>query len=98
MNQQLMEIYNALKQHDTNLSQRRFSTEYLDRSEAYLFSNNYYGRDVSKNAAVTLYNNLKSMADTWGTLYSETRRERYRQNHTLYEGLAAKAQQLVFAE
>ena len=98
MNEQLMDIYIQLKQHDSKLSQRRFSTEYLERSEAYLFSNNYYGRNVSKSAAVALYNNLKSIADTWATLYTETRRERYRANYTLYEALAAQAQQLVFAE
>ena len=98
MNQQLMEIYTQLKQHDTKLSQRRFSTEYLERSEAYLFSNNYYGRAVSKNAVIALYNNLKSIADTWAALYAETRRERYRLNHALYQGLAIQAQQLVFAE
>lgn len=97
MNEQLMDIYTQLKQHDSNLSQRRFSTEYLERSEAYLFSNNYYGRTVSKNAVIALYNNLKSIADTWATLYAETRRERYRANCALYEGLAAQAQQLVFA-
>lgn len=97
MNEQLMDIYTQLKQHDSKLSQRRFSTEYLERSEAYLFSNNYYGREVSKNAVIALYNNLKSIADTWATLYAETRRERYRRNHALYEGLAAQAQQLVFA-
>ena len=97
MNEQLMDIYTQLKRHDSNLSQRRFSTEYLERSEAYLFSNNYYGRDVSKDAVIALYKNLNTLADTWATLYAETRCERYRCNHALYEGLAAQAQQLVFA-
>jgi hypothetical protein len=98
MNPQLAEIYNTLKRRDRTLSQRRFSKEYLERSEAYLFSNNYYGRDVSKGAAVALYNNLRSTADMWATLYEETRRERFAANHALFEELAAKAQQLVFAD
>lgn len=98
MNTQLMEIYGELKRRDKGLSQRRFATEYLERSEAYLFSNNYYGRDISKSAAVALYNNLKGMADTWATLYAETQRDRYRANCALYETLASKAQQIVFAD
>ena len=98
MNEQLVEIYNELKQQDIGLSQRRFSTDYLERSEAYLFSNNYYGRDISKGAAVALYKNLKYISDTWASLYGETRSERYKANHALYERLAAKAQQIVFAE
>ncbi|GAB5412417.1 MAG: hypothetical protein Cons2KO_00200 [Congregibacter sp.] len=98
MNKELTNIYEALKQHDETLSQRRLSKDYLGRSEAYLFSNNYYGRDISKGAAVSLYNNLKSMADTWGELYEETPRERFKQYQVLYGDLAQKAQRLALAE
>jgi hypothetical protein len=98
MNETVIDIYNALKQHDNRLSKRQFSRDYLGKCETYLFSNNYYGRQVSKDAAVALYNNLAGIAHHWQVMYEETQRERFRQNGELFKTLSQKALTVVFSE
>lgn len=58
-------IYNRLKERDRKLSKSSFCKIYLNKSRNYWFVLNHTNTEISDNALINLYGNLKGMANTW---------------------------------
>lgn len=86
-------IFEKLKQHDSTLTEERFSTDYLNRSKHYLSMCKATGRDLSSEARLNLWLNLMSIGETWADisasdLTGELGRASY--NAGLFSGLAGE--------
>ncbi len=58
-------IYEQLKDFDNRLSKSKFSREYLSKDRNYWFVCRYNNTDISNNALLSLYGNLRRYSDIW---------------------------------
>lgn len=94
----IIEIYEELRRNSDELSMRKFASDYLGRSESYLFATKYYGRDISDKAIVLLARNLRALSTTWFAIYNEDRtRTRSLENGQRLKRLSDKAADLLLA-
>ena len=58
-------IYEQLKNIDNRLSKSKFSREYLSKDRNYWFVCRYNNTDISNNALLSLYGNLRRYSSIW---------------------------------
>ncbi len=58
-------IYEQLRERDTRLSKSKFSREYLNKDRNYWFVCKYNNTDISNNALLSLYGNLRRYSCIW---------------------------------
>tara|TARA_R100001377_G_scaffold50843_2_gene29652 strand:+ start:7774 stop:8088 length:315 start_codon:yes stop_codon:yes gene_type:complete len=58
-------IYEQLRDIDNRLSKSKFSREYLGKDRNYWFVCRYNNTDISNNALLSLYGNLRRYSSIW---------------------------------
>ena len=58
-------IYEQLRDFDSRLSKSKFSREYLNKDRNYWFVCRYNKTDISNNALLSLYGNLRRYSSVW---------------------------------
>lgn len=84
-------IYEQLKNIDNRLSKSKFSREYLNKDRNYWFVCRYNKTDISNNALLSLYGNLRRYSAIWLEMSEDvsTRTSKhYRERHRFMNGLA----------
>lgn len=84
-------IYEQLRNRDTRLSKSKFSREYLNKDRNYWFVCRYNNTDISNNALLSLYGNLRRYSSIWLEMSEDigTRNTaHYRERHRFMNGLA----------
>lgn len=78
-------VYEQLKGFDNRLSKSKFSREYLNKDRNYWFVCRYNNTDISNNALLSLYGNLRRYSSIWlelsediGTRNAAHYKERFR--------------------
>ena len=78
-------IYEQLRGVDSRLSKSKFSREYLGKDRNYWFVCRYNNTDISNNALLSLYGNLRRYSSIWlemsediGTRNAAHYKERFR--------------------
>ena len=86
------DIYQALRQHEQNLSENEFTTKYLKTSRSYLCNRRNKRRDVSSDVLLNLYSELYGIGSTWERMATSERnsktRERWQHKAAAYAHLA----------
>ena len=65
-------IYEQLKERDRRLSKSKFSREYLNKDRNYWFVCRYNNTDISNNALMNLYGNLRRYSKIWFEISSDS--------------------------
>ena len=84
-------IYEQLRNRDTRLSKSKFSREYLNKDRNYWFVCRYNNTDISNNALLSLYGDLRRYSSIWLEMSEDigTRNTaHYRERHRFMNGLA----------
>ena len=84
-------IYEQLKNRDMRLSKSKFSREYLNKDRNYWFVCRYNNTDISNNALLNLYGNLRRYSCIWLEMsedVSTRNTAHYKERHRFMNGLA----------
>jgi len=84
-------IYEQLRAIDNRLSKSKFSREYLNKDRNYWFVCKYNDTDISNNALLSLYGNLRGYSRVWLQLADENETKHtahYKERHKFMSGLA----------
>ncbi len=84
-------IYEQLRDIDNRLSKSKFSREYLNKDRNYWFVCKYNNTDISNNALLSLYGNLRSYSSIWLEMTEDCNAKNsahYKERHKFMSGLA----------
>jgi len=84
-------IYEQLRGFDNRLSKSKFSREYLNKDRNYWFVCRYNKTDISNNALLSLYGNLRRYSSIWLEMsedISTRNAAHYIERHRFMNGLA----------
>ena len=84
-------IYEQLNGFDRRLSKSKFSREYLNKDRNYWFVCRYNNTDISNNALLSLYGNLRRYSGIWLELSEDVTTRNaahYKERHRFMSGLA----------
>ena len=84
-------IYEQLRNRDARLSKSKFSREYLNKDRNYWFVCRYNNTDISNNALLSLYGNLRRYSGIWLEMsedVSTRNAAHYKERHRFMSGLA----------
>lgn len=91
-------IYQELKGWDIRLSKSKFSREYLNKDRNYWFVCNYNKTDISNDALLSLYGNLRRYGEIWMQLSEDKgshNRDRYQRRYRFMLELADVAMEEI---
>ena len=86
------EFFQAIRQHEKNLTENEFTTKYLKTSRSYLCNRRNKHRDVSSDVLLNLYSELSGIGSTWESMATTennpSTRQRWQRNAETYTQLA----------